>query len=133
MDETTPTPDKQSILVVEDDLYMRDLYIEILTDAGFGVATAKDGAEGLARIREGGFDLILLDVMMPVKNGLEVLEGLKESPPVKPNGPIILLTNLARDPILNEALTLGAHACLIKTDVDPDQLVSRIRGFLTAA
>lgn len=74
--------------------------------------------------------MILLDVMMPKKNGLETLKGLKENPAAKPNGPIILLTNLAQDPIMQEALKTGAKSYMIKSDLNPDQLVEKVKQFL---
>ena len=57
--------DPKKILLVEDDQFTRELYDEVLKDAGFDVTTAVNGEEGLGYIREGGYDLILLDVMMP--------------------------------------------------------------------
>ena len=85
---------KQKILVLEDDQYTRDIYHDVLTEAGFEVTTAVDGEEGLVKIKEGGYNLILLDMMMPKVNGLEVLEKLKADPETK-KIPIVMLTNLA--------------------------------------
>jgi DNA-binding response OmpR family regulator len=125
------TDTKPTLLVVEDDLYTRDLYREILTQAGFEVSCAADGLEGLQKIIEGGFDMVLLDAMIPKLDGLSILIKVQRQNPAKPNGPIVLLTNLARDAVLKQALAAGAMACLIKTDFNPDQLVAKIREFLS--
>lgn len=120
----------KKILLIEDDVYTRDVFEEILTDAGFGVETAVDGAEGVTRAQEGGFDLILLDVMMPKLDGLGVLKSFKENPAKKTNGPVVLLTNLGHDPVIREALNLGVKSYIIKSDINPDQLVSKVKQFL---
>lgn len=122
--------DMKKILVVEDDMYTRDLFVETLTTAGYVVTSAVDGLEGLKHIQEGGFDLILLDAMMPKMDGLTVLQKMKEIPSKQPNGPVVMSTNLAGDMVLNEALENGAKACFIKTDLNPDQLVSKVQEFL---
>lgn len=115
------------ILIVDDDLYIRELYTDILKDAGFEVEVAENGNSGLEKIRKGGFDLILLDVMMPELDGLGVLKELKNKPPGVKNGPVVLLTNLAHDPIIKEALDLGASGYLIKSDLNPEQLVVKVK------
>lgn len=123
----------QKILVIEDDQYIRDVYQEVLTEVGYDVTTSVDGEEGLVKIREGGYSLILLDMMMPKLDGLGVLESLKQNASKTANGPIVLLTNLAHDPVISKALSLGAKDYLIKSDLNPDQLVTRVGELLKAA
>lgn len=120
----------QRILVVDDDLFLRELYVEVLQDEGYDVHAAHDGQEGLEKMKQGGYDLILLDVMMPKLDGLGVLGKIKDYSPTKKNGPIILLTNLAHDPIIQEALRRGAHSFLIKTDITPRELLNHIKEYL---
>lgn len=115
------------ILIIDDDTYIRDLYEEILKGEGFDVSVAKDGQEGLKFLLEGGFAAILMDVMMPKLDGLGVLTKLKESTPKAPNGPILLLTNLDHDPLLEQAKSLGAYAHLIKADMLPPMIVSAVK------
>lgn len=114
------------ILVVDDDLYIRELYEEILERAGFEVVTAVDGEDGLAKTRQGGFNLILLDIKMPKLDGLGVLNNLAQTPPKVKNGPIVLLTNMAYDPIIQEALAKGASGYLVKVDLNPKSLVTKV-------
>lgn len=120
----------KKILIVEDDPYIREVYEEILKESGYSVTIAADGEEGLAKLKEGGFDLTLLDIMMPKKNGLELLSEIKNTPIKQANGPIIVLTNLANDPIIKDAIDKGATDYFIKADLNPDQLVSHIQKFL---
>lgn len=118
------------ILIIDDDLYIRELYEEVLKTACFDVMGASDGKDGLNKIVEGGFDLILLDIMMPQVDGLQLLHALKQTTTKKPNGKIILLTNLSHDPTIQEGLNAGAAAYLIKADVTPDQLVNKVKELL---
>lgn len=122
---------KQKILLVEDDLYIREVYQEILTDGGFETDTAVDGEEGLLKIKNGGYNLILLDLMMPKLDGIEVLKNLKQSQTAKANGPIILLTNLAHESVIKEAEELGAKSYMSKSDLNPDQLLEKVKSFLS--
>lgn len=115
------------LLIVDDDLYIRELYEEVLKDAGYDVTTAVDGEEGLSKLKQGGYELVLLDVMMPKLDGLGVLQKLSELSPKPTNGPIILLTNLSHDPIINEAMQHGASTYMIKADVTPDQLLAKVK------
>lgn len=120
----------KKILIVDDDVYLRDLYEEVLKGEGYEVTTAVDGEDGLAKLQQGGYDFTLLDVMMPKLDGLGVLKKLKETPTATPNGTIVLLTNLAQDPIVTEALQLGAKSYIIKADITPDQLIEKVKEYL---
>ena len=115
------------ILVIDDDAFIRDLYEEVLKSDGYEVTTAIDGEQGLLRLKEGGFDAILLDVMMPKLDGIGVLTKIKESPPTTPNGPIIVMTNLDHDPILTQATSLGVRECLLKADMLPPVLLEHVK------
>lgn len=121
---------RKKILIIEDDVYIKDVYEEILKENGFEVETAIDGEEGLVKIQEGGYSLILLDIMMPKMDGVELLKILKERPAIESNGPIVLLTNLAHDPVITQGLELGAKHYLIKSDLNPDQLVENVKEFV---
>lgn len=118
------------IIVVDDDLYIRELYEEVLKDEKYEVDTAADGQEALDKIQKGGYDLILLDIMMPKVDGFGIMDNLKQNPPQTPNGPIVLLTNLDHEPLINEAMEKGATAFLIKADITPEDLIEKVKGFL---
>lgn len=115
------------VLIIDDDTYIRELYEEVLKNEGFDVVTAVDGQEGLHHLLEGGNDVILLDVMMPKLDGIGVLTKLKESQPKNPNGPILLLTNLDHDPVLDQATALGIQKHLLKADMLPPMLIEVVK------
>ncbi len=121
----------QKILVVEDDQFLRELYDELLKEEGYEVTLAEDGEKGLAQIQKGGFDLILLDIMLPKIDGLEILRRVKNKPPEKQNGSTVLLTNLGQDSIIKEGFSLGASGYLIKSAMNPDQVLSEVKVFLS--
>jgi len=116
--------------VVDDELYIRDLYVEFFSAEGFAVESAIDGVEGLEKLQEGGFDLVLLDVMMPQLDGVEVLEQLSKTPPKLPNGPVVILTNLTYEGVAKDALQKGAVDYIVKADVNPGQLMERLQKYL---
>lgn len=120
----------QRILVVEDDEFLRELYDELLKGEGYEVTLAVDGEQGLTQITEGGFDLVLLDIMLPKMDGLEILRNVKNKPPKLKNGPTVLLTNLGQDSIIKEGFALGASGYLIKSAMNPDQVLSEVKVFL---
>ncbi|OGY27531.1 MAG: hypothetical protein A3F33_01035 [Candidatus Woykebacteria bacterium RIFCSPHIGHO2_12_FULL_43_10] len=119
------------ILVVEDDQFLRELYQELLNDEGYEVETSADGEDGLAKMLNGGYDLVLLDIMLPKKDGLEILTELKTTSPKVPNGPVVLLTNLGQDAIIKQGFSLGASGYLIKSAMTPDQVLHEVKVFLT--
>jgi two-component system chemotaxis response regulator CheY len=124
---------KAHVLLVEDDESLRQMYSLILQKAGYKVTLANDGVEGLAKARAGGFDLILLDLMMPNMDGLGFLRGLAEEPPRKPNGPVVVLSNAGYEKIAEEAAKLGARGFLMKADLLPDDLVAAVEKHLVAS
>lgn len=127
--DTSKTTGKK-ILLIDDDLFIRDLYDEVLTQAGFVVETAANGKTGLEKILAGGYDLILLDVMMPQLDGIAILGELETQQPKLKNGPIVLLTNLAHDPVIKEALKKGAKDCFIKADLNPDEFLTKVQSLV---
>jgi CheY-like chemotaxis protein len=112
------------ILVVDDDLYIRELYEEVLVSAGYEVATALDGLDGLNKIKAGGYDLIFLDMIMPKMDGLGILRELKVHKPEMSNGSIVLLSNLENEPVLQQAIEVGVAESMTKADITPDQLLA---------
>ena len=117
------------ILVVEDEEYLRDLYEEILTEQGYYVETAKDGNEGVVKVKKGGWDLVLLDVILPGMDGIEIMRVIKNNPPAIPNKKVVFLTNLDKDKEMEQALALG-DGYIIKSQVTPDVLMGKLRTYL---
>lgn len=121
--------DTEKILVVEDDLFLRDLYGDILTSEGYKVDSAADGEEALQKIKIGGYDLILLDIILPKIDGLEVMRQIQANPPQNPNKCVIFLTNLDKDEEIKTALKLG-QGYLIKSQITPGNLVEEVKTYL---
>lgn len=115
------------VLIVEDDQFIREMYAFILTKDGHEVTEASDGAVGLTEAQKGGFDVILLDLMMPQVDGLGFLKGLKDSPPKKKNGPIVVMSNLAYGDAKEKAMALGASDFLVKADLEPAEIRETVR------
>ena len=122
--------DSKRILVVEDDLFLRELYTDILTSEGYQLESAADGEEALAKIKTGGYDLVLLDIIMPKMDGLEVMRQIQNSPPQNPNKCVVFLTNLDKDEEIKTALQLG-NGYIIKSQITPGTLVEKVKGYLT--
>ena len=120
----------KKLMVVNDDLYIRELYEEVLKDEGYSVETASNGEEALNKLKLGGYDLILLDIMMPKLDGLGVMDALSKTPPAIKNGPTILLTNLDHDPLIKDAMSKGAAAFIIKADITPADLLEQVKKYL---
>lgn len=122
-------PKPKKIILVEDEDFIRDLYARQLTKAGFLVKTAADGQTGLELLKNEVFDLLLLDIMLPGMNGLQLLRAFKtqnsKSPMIT-----ILLTNLGQEAVIKEGFELGAQAYLIKASYTPDQVVQEVKNAL---
>ena len=121
--------DPSKILVVEDDLFLRELYTDVLTAEGYKVESAADGEEALAKIKQGGYDLVLLDIIMPKMDGLEVMRQIQNAPPQTPNKCVVFLTNLDKDEEIKTALKLG-NGYIIKSQITPGTLVEKVKGYL---
>lgn len=121
----------KKILIVEDDQFLREFYQELLEGEGYFVDAAADGEAALQKIRGTEFDLILLDIMLPKKDGIEILNDLKVQPPKSANAKIVVLTNLGQDTIIKRCFDLGAKGYLIKSALNPDQVLTEIKSHLS--
>jgi DNA-binding response OmpR family regulator len=117
------------ILIIEDDALLSKMYHSIFTAQNYEVESASDGQEGLDKARTINPTLVLLDVMMPRLNGLEVLQKLKTDPATK-DIPVVILTNLAGDNDIQTALKMGAVRYIIKSEHKPKEVEAIVRGIL---
>src|SRR5579863_4370342 len=115
----------RSILLVDDDTGLCSLINEFLSTAGFHVEALHDGRQGLARAFEGGFDLVILDVMLPVLSGFEVLRTIRKRSSI----PVIMLTARTAQEDRIAGLNAGADDYLPKP-FGPGELLARIRAVL---
>ena len=118
----------KTILIIEDEPDIRQIYAEILKDAGFLVLEAAEGNSGLEIASSQPWDLLLLDIMLPGQDGLHVLREIKKVPELAKK-PVLLLTNLESEPIITECFSLGADGYLIKSEITPDYIVAEVRNY----
>lgn len=129
---TPPQPAQsqgQKVLLVEDEDLIRELYARQLTKAGYLVKAVIDGKAALDTLKIEQFDLLLLDIMLPGINGLQVLREFKQANPNSP-AKVVMLTNLGQDTVIKEGFDLGANAYLIKASYTPDQVVQEVKTVL---
>ncbi len=122
------TPGKR-ILIVEDDRFLRRACEGSLRQQGFSVLTAADGEEGLRMAQAERPDLVLLDMLMPKRSGMDVLRTLKTDPATR-NIQVLILSNSSRDADMNQVLGLGAVGYLVKANLSLQELGERISRIL---
>ena len=115
----------KKVLLIEDDEFIRDLYKRQLDLCDMFTYAFSNGTDGLKSVEENQYDLILLDIMLPGMNGLDVLRNLKATDATK-NIPVIMVSNLGQDAVVKEGFALGAIGYLIKATFTPDQIVQEI-------
>lgn len=116
------------LLVIDDDPFILILVKKTFSSLGFEVLTAPDGFEGIDAIKKHKPALILLDIMMPILDGLEVLKRVKESPEVS-RIPIIMFTAVAENKMVVESSKLGADDYIIKP-FQSSVLITKVRDLL---
>ena len=114
------------ILLVEDDAILAKVLYGKLSEAGFEVNQAFDGEVGLAMAKSGKWDLILLDLILPKKDGFEVLAELKNDLSAR-SMPVIILTMLGADEDIKKGLQLGADDYIIKAQHAIREIVEKIK------
>lgn len=120
----------KKILLVEDDQFLREFYQELLQGEGYIVDSAIDGEVGLRKIQEQECDLVLLDIMLPKKDGIQILRDLKTKPAKSADCSIVVLTNLGQDSVIKQCFELGAVGYLVKSALNPEQVLTEIRSYL---
>lgn len=118
------------VLIVEDEFDARELYVEILGVNGFDVIGAEDGDKALKALSLGQYDLVLLDIVMPIKDGVQTLAELKEDPVKFGTPKVIMLSNIGGDLAIDKAMELGADGYILKSEVEPEELVKVITKYL---
>src|SRR3989344_8636432 len=121
------------ILVVEDDRQLLEIYADALGAEGYEIDTADDGEQALDKMIKGGYDLVLLDIILPKINGFEIMEQLKGLPPPQnPNKCVIFLTNLDRGEEVEKGLKLG-NGYLVKSQITPGDLIREVGLYLSSS
>ncbi len=126
---TASTPKTKILLLVEDDPLLVTMYQTKFSAEGFQVFTATDGEAGLALAKNQQPDIIVLDIMMPKLDGIEVLRAIRQDPVLK-NIPVLMLSNLSELAKQKEAMELGAREFLVKANLTPTEVVTKIKQHL---
>lgn len=127
------TQSKGTLLLVEDDDLLSRAYCDGFEKAGFVVMVATDGAEAEEILQEIKPDIIVLDLVIPVKNGFEVLRDLQRKKEEYRNIPIVVLSVLAERNDVDSAHELGAIDYLVKSQFSMQEVINRIAEHVRAA
>lgn|SRR4030042_657069 len=119
------------VLIVEDDPLVSRMYQTVFQFEGFEVELARNGEEGIEKLKKLRPVMVLLDVMMPKMTGIDVLKALKSDPTTK-SIPVVVLTNLSGDKDAEKALELGAVKFIVKSQNKPKDIVAQIKEILSA-
>ncbi|MBI2593938.1 response regulator [Candidatus Daviesbacteria bacterium] len=117
------------VLLVEDEEFIRDLFKRQLDLSGFTTDAFGTGQDGLAAISKNAYDLVLLDIMLPDINGLQILQTIRQNSATK-NIVVVLLTNLGQDAVIKQGFELGADGYLVKAAYTPDQIVQEVKNIV---
>ncbi|MBD3238719.1 MAG: response regulator [Candidatus Moranbacteria bacterium] len=119
---------KRRILIVEDDPFISSIYLTGLQNKGYEVDVVNDGQQAIEKLANTPYSLILLDLLMPKKDGFSVLTDLEANPNI--NVPVIVLTNLGRKEHISKAMDMGAKDYIIKSQYSTDEVIERIENVL---
>lgn len=122
----------KKILIAEDEEVLVNVLKDRFEAEGWDVTVAKDGVEAVEAINKSKFDLVLLDLLMPKKDGFEVLKEVRGNPELK-NLPIIVLSNLGGDDDIKKALALGANDYFVKTQHPMSEIVEKAKKYETGS
>jgi DNA-binding response OmpR family regulator len=118
------------ILLVDDDTFLRDMYATKFKESGDLVDAARSGVEALAMASEGGYDVMITDMVMPGMTGSELIGKVKETKEGK-NLTCIVLSNQGEESDISEAINKGAHGYIIKAELVPSEVVARVHQLVT--
>ena len=123
----------KTILCVEDDRFIGEMYVRSLKKAGYDVDWVVDGNDGLVAARNKTYDLILLDIMLPERRGGEILAALRgEKGDLIPKTKVIVMTNFEQDDESRQAMQHNVDAYLIKAEITPKKLLGIIEKLKSA-
>ena len=128
-ENTTNTVSGHTILIVEDDEFLRNLLTHKLMIENFKVESAKNGEEVLKKVNQSHPKVVLLDLVLPDTDGFEILEKLKKDENNK-DMIVIVLSNLGQKEDVERSMELGAADYLIKAELSPNDIVNKIKHCL---
>ena len=118
----------KTILCVEDDRFIGEMYVRSLQKAGYDVTWVVDGNDGLVAARNQTFDLIILDLMLPEQRGDQILDALRNNNvDLVPNSKILIMTNFEQDEASRNSVMSRVDGYLIKADITPRNLIEVVK------
>ena len=120
---------RKKVLIIEDDDHISKIYGIKLSKENVDTIVARDGQEGINMIASEKPDLVLLDLMIPIKDGFTVLEEVKKTPFGK-NLPILVLSNLGQESDIEKATSLGAADYFIKVNLSIQEVIDKVKSYL---
>jgi len=118
----------KTILCVEDDRFIGEMYVRSLQKAGYDVTWVVDGNDGLVAARNQNFDLIILDLMLPEQRGDQILDALRNNNvDLIPNSKILIMTNFEQDEASRKSVMSRVDGYLIKADITPRNLIEVVK------
>lgn len=119
---------KNRLLIIEDEPPIANAFKKQLTMlGGFSVDIANGGNEGLEKLKKGTYDLVLLDIVMPDIDGIDVLRAIQADKKTYKDVPVMMLTNVTAIEAKKEVEKLGVKGFVVKTSIRPDELIERVK------
>lgn len=120
----------KKVLLVEDDFYIRFLYKKVLEKRGIEVLEAENGMQAIDKFTNEKPDLILLDIMLPLASGVQVMQYIRKEAEDKKPVPIIVITNVSVDEANEKTAPYKPDKCLVKADIIPQLLADEVEAML---
>lgn len=121
--------ERKRIMIVEDEDDARTIYKDVLLMNGFDVVEAVDGLDAVEKAQQTKFDMILMDIITPRKDGIEALAQIKSNPTLYGYPKVVMLSNVSGDLAIEKAMDLGADGYMLKTDVEPSDVIDIVKKF----
>jgi len=121
--------EKKKVMIVEDDTVLANALSLVLQNEGYELSLATDGEEAEKMILQEIPDLVLLDLLLPIKNGFEVLKVIRQDPKTK-DIPVVILTNFEQETSISEGKKLGAKDYIVKANVDIQEVPKIVKKYL---
>lgn len=119
----------KKILIVDDDKFLLDIYSLKFKSGGFEIDTAFGGEDALKKIREAAPDILLLDIVMPGMDGIEVLKKIKDEK-IGGGMTIIILSNQSQQSDIDKATALGVDGYIIKASSTPSEVLVKVKDII---
>lgn len=121
--------DKKLVLIIEDDKFFQTLVSKKLVNEGFDVVAASESKEALKILEENKPSLIILDLILPLLSGFEILSIIKKDEKMK-DIPVLILSNLGQKEEIERAMALGAVDFMVKVNFTPDEIVRKVKSII---